>query len=126
MLLRLTHPPLLTTLAPAPDLMTLDPPPAPDPCPQLGPYLPLHLSRGLRRSSCTWPVTPTLHTPHPTPHTRLPTPHSPLPTPHTTLPTPHPRYEPENAKLHFRRGKALSLKGDYEEAEDALKMWVGR
>jgi hypothetical protein len=28
----------------------------------------------------------------------------------------------ENAKLHFRKGRALSQKGDYEEAAEALKL----
>lgn len=39
------------------------------------------------------------------------------------LPQPHPprRFEPENAKMWFRKGKALSLKGDYEEAAEVLK-----
>ncbi|KAG2493708.1 hypothetical protein HYH03_008222 [Edaphochlamys debaryana] len=31
-------------------------------------------------------------------------------------------FEPDNAKLHFRKGKALSLKGDYEEAAEALQL----
>ncbi|GFR52572.1 hypothetical protein Agub_g15164 [Astrephomene gubernaculifera] len=31
-------------------------------------------------------------------------------------------YEPENAKMFFRKGRALSLKGDYEEAAEALKL----
>eukprot|EP00198_Chlamydomonas_reinhardtii_P000593 XP_001689928.1 peptidyl-prolyl cis-trans isomerase, FKBP-type [Chlamydomonas reinhardtii] len=30
-------------------------------------------------------------------------------------------FEPENAKMWFRKGKALSLKGDYEEAAEVLK-----
>lgn len=86
----------------------LDSPPAPLPCPNSAlapdPWAPTQLPQ----LACD------PHNPQTTPFAAPRLPHM-----------PHPRYEPENAKLHFRRGKALSLKGDYEEAEDALKMWVG-
>lgn len=80
------------------------------------------------RTACTRPHTyphpTTTHKPSPPP-ARGPCYPSPLAPPAVppTLP-PFPSYEPESAKLLFRRGKALSLKGDHAEAEEELKRWV--
>ncbi len=87
-----------------------------------------HTHTGAPRLS---PITPVLlaawasgmtNPPHPTPPHLDPIPPRRAPPSHPApYPIPAARFEPENAKMWFRKGKALSLKGDYEEAAAVLK-----